>query len=192
MELADVGRPEEVRVDGGQHDEDDDHQRRRATPPTDGVRVQRPTDGHVALERDGDDQPHRVVADRVADGVEQLARPGGVLGRLDARHLADPEAQQAGVQHERVGDGEDGEVEVGGEAAHRAQHQDGERQHVAGGADRQQDRRHVQQQHLVAAVRRVLHQPLLVASHVHLVVRGRQHRAQTRQVADTAGQNEMS
>ena len=132
-------------------------------------RGERVAHGHVPLERDGDDEPARVVAEGVGDDGDEATRPVGGDQQVVACQLTQPQTHEADVQDEGVGGSEHGEVDVSRVLPHGGPREDDERQHVADGAEQEQHRGHVQLQLLVQPEVVVRHQVLLVWPHVHVV-----------------------
>ena len=124
---ADADRPEEVSVRGDQREQHARQGAHRLGAVTQRRRAQRVAHGHVPLDRHDHHQPAGVVAESVADHADRLADPVVRVAQVAAHQLAHPEAQQAGVQHHRVGDRQHRQVHVGGVLAHRAARQDDER-----------------------------------------------------------------
>ena len=162
LELAHLDRPEEVRVErehGAQQSDDDLLGALRVAQT---VRLERVTHDDVALDGDGDDQPHAEVTHRVADDVRQLAQPVGGVPDVVTRQLADPQAQEADVEDESVGQSEDHQVEIGGELEHRLALEDDEREDVAESTEKDEDGRHVEEERLVQLVLGVLGEVVVV------------------------------
>ena len=157
-----VDRPEEVRVEQEHGAEQRRYDLLGALRVTQTVRLERVTHDDVTLYRHRDDQPHAEVARRVADDVRQLAQPVGRVANVVVRQLADPQPQQPDVQHERVGQSEDHQVEVGRELEHRLALEDDEREDVSERAEQDEYRRNVEQQRLVQLELGVFRQLLLV------------------------------
>ena len=162
FELSHLDRPEEVRVERehGAQKRDDDLLGALRVAQT--VRLERVTHDDVALDGDGDDEPHAEVAHRVADDVCQFAQPVGSDQDVVTRQLADPQAQQADVKDKSVSQGEDHQVEVGGELEHRLPLEDDEREDVAECTEENEDGRHVEEKGFVQLVLGVLGEIIVV------------------------------
>ena len=149
-EFDETNRPQEVRVDGGENDEETDQGNDCLNALTAADRRrQRVTHGHIALEGDGDDEPAGVVADGVPDDADESTSPVGGVPQIVPRQLADPQPHEADVQHEGVGRRQHGQVDVGRILPHGRSREDHQGEHVTDGAEKEQHWRNVQQQLLV-------------------------------------------
>jgi len=102
--------------------------------PTDAheqVDAERKPDDEEPVQRHQNDQPGRHVERAEQDEHEQFAADVGHMQNLELRQRSDPDLEGADVEDERIGDGEQSEVEVHRGRSHPSTNEHAERQRVA-------------------------------------------------------------
>jgi len=130
-ESVKTDRPEDVDVVDGHQNREHCRRQPRLTDAHEQVAAERKPDDQEPVQRHEDDQPGGHVERAEQDEHEQLAADVGHVQNLELRQRSDPDLEGADVEDERVGDGEQSEVEVHRSRAHPLTNEHAERQRVA-------------------------------------------------------------